>query len=67
MQKVLNECSKITKIVKDVANGLCYFHSKYIVHKDLKTANVLVSNNYYSNMPSKEDVAKPFQETPILC
>ena len=57
----------VTKIAKDVANGLCYFHSKDIVHRDLKTANVLVSNQHYSNMPSKEDVAKPFQEAPILC
>lgn len=58
----LNECSVITKIAKDVANGLCYLHSKDIVHRDLKTANVLVSNQHYSNMASKEDVAKAFQD-----
>ncbi|XP_074608746.1 cyclin-dependent kinase 9-like [Acropora palmata] len=61
----LNECSVITKIAKDVANGLCYLHSKDIVHRDLKTANVLVSNQHYSNIASKEDVAKAFQEAPF--
>lgn len=63
----MNECSVITKIAKDVANGLCYLNSKDIVHRDLKTANVLVNNQHYSNMASKEDVAKVFQEAPILC
>ena len=62
----LNEYGIITKIANDVANGLCYLHSKDIVHRDL-TANVLVSNQHYSNMASKEDVAKAFQEAPILC
>ena len=66
MLEDLNECGVITKIAKDVANGSCYLHSKDMVHTDLKTANVLVSNQHYSNMASKEDVAKVFQEAPIL-
>ena len=53
-----NQCRFFTKIAKDVASGLCYLRSKDIVHRDLKTANVLVSNQHYSNMTSEEDFSK---------
>lgn len=67
MLEDLNKCGIVTKIAKDVANGLCYLHGKDIVHRDLKTANVLVSHQHYSNMASKEHFAKAFHEAPILC
>ena len=62
-----NQCGFFTKIAKDVASGLCYLHSKDIVHRDLKTADVLVSNQHYSNMTSEEDFSKALQENPIMC
>ena len=62
-----NQCGFFTKIAKDVASGLCYLHSKDIVHRDLQTANVLVSNQHYSNMTSEEDFSKALQENPVMC
>ena len=63
----LSECGIVTTIAKDLANGLCYLHNKDIVHRDLKTANVLVSNQHYSNMARKEDIEEAFQKAPIVC
>ena len=59
--------NKKSEICKDVASGLGYLHSKDIVHRDLKTANVLVSNQHYSNITSEEDLSKALQENPIMC
>ena len=50
-----------------MASGLLYLHSKEIVHRDLKTANVLVSNQHYNKLSSTEDISKAFQKAPILC
>ena len=33
-----------SKIVKDIAKGLFHLHSRGILHRDLKSANILVSN-----------------------
>lgn len=62
-----NDSGFFTKIAKDVASGLCYLHSKDVVHRDLKTANVLVSNQHYSSLVSEDDFSKALQENPIVC
>ena len=38
------------KICMDIAKGLEYLHSKDTVHRDLETANVLVSNRHYCHL-----------------
>ena len=42
-------------------------HSKDIIHRDLKTANVLVSNQHYSSVTSEDDFSRALQENPIWC
>ena len=43
------------------------FNSKDIVHRDLKNANVLVSNQHYTKLSSTKDISKAFQKAPISC
>ena len=62
-----NKCGFFPKIAKDVASALCYLHSKDIIHRDLKTANVLVSNQHYSSVTSEQDFSRALQENPIWC
>ena len=41
-------------IAKDVAVGLKYLLDNDIVHRDLKRANILVSNQHYTHMHADE-------------
>ena len=34
----------------DITNAIAYFYGKDIAHKDIKPANILVSNSHYSNL-----------------
>lgn len=49
-------------ILRDVAAGLKYLHSKDIIHRDLKPQNVLL-NNVYSALISDFDVARCLDAT----
>jgi serine/threonine protein kinase len=54
------------KIVSDVASGLMFLHSCDCYHRDLKTANILVSNQHYCSL-KKDEIAEAFHKEPIIC
>ncbi|XP_022808179.1 protein kinase byr2-like [Stylophora pistillata] len=53
-------------ICKDTANGLQYLHHRNVAHRDLKLANVLVSNQHYCQL-TKEEIGKVWIECPMVC
>ena len=66
-----NDCNGFSHlmpvIAEDIANGLDYLHDKGIVHRDIKTANVLVSNQHYNAIEDKEKLFIEFNKKPITC
>ena len=55
------------KIAEDIARGLDHLHQSHVFHRDLKTANVLVSNKHYCHMGDPDDLMKAFKSEPIIC
>ena len=53
-------------IARDITNAIAYLHGKDIVHKDIKPANILVSNSHYSNLQGV-DLKVAYEKTPIVC
>lgn len=38
------------RILLDISHGMCFLHSKKIIHRDLKCDNVLVDKNYIAKI-----------------
>jgi len=53
-------------VAVDVAVGLQFMHSRGIVHRDLKSANILVSNSHYADLCETE-VRRWWLVRPIVC
>ena len=54
-------------IAEDIAKGLNYLHGIDIVHRDMKTANVLVSNQHYNALEDEEKFCIEWIKKPITC
>ena len=53
-------------VAVDVAVGLQFIHSRGIVHRDLKSANILVSNSHYAGLCQAE-VRRWWLVRPTVC
>lgn len=53
-------------ICEDVAKGLKFLHDKDIAHRDLKDANILVSNQHYCDLDAR-DIQTAWEQCPVIC
>lgn len=52
----------------EVMDGMGYLHNQRIAHRDLKTANILMSNQHYSSLSLEDEEFRPtYQARPIAC
>ena len=54
-------------ITVDVASGLQYIHSKDIVHRDMKSENILVCNRHYTDEDAHYDFDRAWPSRPVVC
>lgn len=58
----------VSHTATEIIDGLAYLHSKNTAHRDLKAANILVSNQHYSTLSvDAEEFALAYQSRPIAC
>ena len=53
-------------IARDITNAIAYLHGKDIVYRDIKPANILMSNSHYSNLQGN-DLKVAYEKKPIVC
>ena len=57
----------VSHAATEIISGLAYLHQTGIAHRDLKTANILVSNQHYSSVSESQDLHEIYHERPIAC
>ena len=53
-------------IARDITNGIAYLHGERYKARDIKPANILVSNSHYSNLQGV-DLKVAYEKTTIVC
>ena len=53
-------------IARDKTNEIAYLHGIDIAHRNIKPANILVSNSYYSNLQGV-NLKVAYEKRPIVC
>jgi serine/threonine protein kinase len=66
-QGLIEKLPLAKKIARDVANGVHFLHQRDIVHRDIKTANVLMSNQHYCSLENQERIEVAWSNEPIRC
>ena len=54
-------------IARDATFAVQYLHQNGTAHRDLKTFNVLASNQHFCDLSDEEEIASPWQESPVSC
>lgn len=57
----------MNRIASDIGSGLLYLHERGIAHRDLKKANVLVSNHHYREEKNRDQIAYAWSHQPVIC
>ncbi|XP_072020351.1 calcium-dependent protein kinase 1-like [Amphiura filiformis] len=53
-------------VAKGLISGLTYLHSQDVAHRDLKTGNVLVSNQHYASVKSDKSFNAAWEHNPLV-
>ena len=57
----------MNRIASDIGSGFLYLHERGIAHRDLKIANVLVSNQHYREEKNRDKIAYAWSHQPVIC
>ena len=56
----------MNRIASDIGSGFLYLHERGIAHRDLKIANVLVSNQHYREEKNRDKIAYAWRHQPVI-
>ena len=63
-----NEFAHVMPVIaNDVAKGLGFLHENGVVYRDLKPANVLVSNHHYRDLVDFRSIEEAWSTVPVIC
>ncbi len=57
----------IPAIATDVTKGLLHLHQRDVAHRDMKPANILISNQHYNSLQDKQQMERIKAVRPVVC